>query len=288
MSRITIITNTIRRPIELVEKSIRASLSQDSSIDVVLVDQNQVPLQFSSDIELNPRFKHQHEVVPSVSKARNLARYADDCEWIIFCDDDGYLDQGYLNKFIETISENESLEVIAGSIKRMDNGDYYSKRHALGGDMKWFWNTKLLMGSNFAIRRNVFEKLGKFDEQFGAGAPFGSSEETDLAWNAFFHGCKMLYVPELVVFHVPPFNGKLDVEIAKAYRYGFGKGRMVRKWLNLGHWFVWTELLEMLVLPLLRILILVFQWRVNELKIQFFTFRGRFQGLLSVREHSRD
>jgi glycosyltransferase involved in cell wall biosynthesis len=197
---ITIITNTIRRPIELVTKSVHASLSQNDSVLVILMDQNPKPLVFSESINSNPRFKQIHCQVPAVSMARNRAEYSKNTEWIVFCDDDGYLEDGYIQKLQQAIVENPEIEIFAGSIKRIDNGDFYSRRHALGGNMKWFWNSKLLMGSNFAIKRSVFEELGKFDENLGAGAKYGSSEETDLAWNAFFHHKKMKYFPELVVF----------------------------------------------------------------------------------------
>ena len=284
MAKVTIITNTIRRSLELVEKSVRASLTQDSSVDVVLVDQNEVPLKFSSEVETNSRFKHQHEIVPSVSMARNRAIYEADCEWLIFCDDDGYLEQGYVQKLKTLINQNSMTDVFAGSIKRIDNGEFYSKRHALGGNMKWFWNLKLLMGSNFAIKREVFEKLGKFDEQFGAGAPYGSSEETDLAWNAYFNGYQLKYVPELVVFHVPPFSGNPEEEIKKAYRYGYGKGRMVRKWLQKHKTSPMLEMMEMLTLPFLKGVLFLLFFSRTQILIQSSTVKGRLMGLMKNEE----
>lgn len=283
MSKFTIITNTIRRKLDLVEKSLHQSLSQDPSIDVVLVDQNDFPLKLSSDIVNHASFQHQHTQVPAVSMARNKARYASDCEWIIFCDDDGYLESGYFQKLQLFIQSHPDVDVISGSIKRIDNGEFYSKRHAIGGNMKWFWNTKLLMGSNFVIRRSVFEELGKFDERLGAGAVYGSSEETDLAWNAFFHGKKMMYAPELVVFHVPPFVTDAGTEWKKAFRYGIGKGALVRKWLFKGHIQVLMEFFEMIVLPLIRTPILLIQSRAKEALSQFAALFGRICGMFLVR-----
>ncbi len=280
MIRISIITNTIRRPVELVEKSIRASLGQNESVSVILMDQNVHPLIFSEEIKLNPRLKHVHCQVPSVSMARNRAEYAVDTDWIIFCDDDGYLEFGYIKKLQNLIDENQDIDIFAGSIKRIDNGNFYSKRHAVGGDMKLFWNTKLLMGSNFVIKKTIFESLGKFDEAFGAGAKYGSSEETDLAWNAFFHQKKMRYSPELVVFHVPPFAGEFKLEVNKAFRYGYGKGKLVRKWLARRKYIVLLEFLEMSFIPIFKSILNLISFRWKDFRIQSASFAGRLAGLL--------
>lgn len=281
-TKITIITNTIRRPLELVEKSVRSSLDQNEWVKVLLMDQNQQPLLFSNEVESNPRFKHIYCSVPAVSMARNRAEYAADTDWIIFCDDDGYLENGYVQKLLILMQENPMVEIFAGAIKRIDNGDFYSQRHAIGGNMKWFWNTKLLMGSNFVIKRSVFEQLGKFDERFGAGAKFGSSEETDLAWNAFFHQKIMRYSPELVVFHVPPFAGEFEAEVSKAFRYGVGKGALVRKWLEAGKMWVFFEFFEMWVVPLIKapFLLLFFRWKL--LRIQLSSLQGRIIGIFKT------
>jgi GT2 family glycosyltransferase len=192
--------------------------------------------------------------------------------------------EGYLHSLHSLIHSNPDVDIFAGGIRSIDNGLFYSNRHALGGDMRWFWNTKLLMGSNFTVRRKVFEELAKFDDRFGAGAPFGSSEETDFAWKAFFKGKKMLYVPNLVVFHVPPYAGPLQSEVEKSKRYGIGKGALVRKWLFMrqGASFQWRpllELMEMTLVPLLRILLAAFRMRWGDCRIQSAALLGRIHGL---------
>ena len=282
MAKFTIITNTIRRPLALVEKSVLASLGQKSVSEIVLVDQNAQKLPFSNEIEAAPRFSHQHVLVPAVSMARNKAIYSKDSDWLIFCDDDGYLEEGYDIKLLALIEKHPDVDVFAGSIRRIDNGDFYSKRHAVGGDMNRFWNTKLLMGSNFVIKRSVFESLGKFDEKFGAGAKYGSSEETDLAWNAYFNRVKIKYAPELIVFHVPPFEGELIPEMKKAFRYGAGKSALIRKWLFKGHFIVLLEAVEMLIVPGLRSVQFLLTMKFKELVIQWAAIAGRLYGLLRI------
>ena len=51
-------------------------------------------------------------------------------------------------------------------------------------------------GAAFAIRRELFEQLGGFDEDF-----FLYMEDTDLSWRARLAGWDCLYVPESIVLH---------------------------------------------------------------------------------------
>lgn len=51
-------------------------------------------------------------------------------------------------------------------------------------------------GAAFAIRRELFERLGGFDEDF-----FLYMEDTDLSWRARLAGWDCLYVPESIVLH---------------------------------------------------------------------------------------
>jgi GT2 family glycosyltransferase len=281
MAEFTVVINTIRRSVDLVEKSLRSALAQGDSVRVILLDQNPEPLGLPEEVRSNPRFSHQYEPVPAVSQARNRAQVGADCEWIIFCDDDGYLAPDYLTALKARIAANPGIPIFAGGIRRTDNNEFYSKRHALGGDMRWFWNAKLLMGSNFCVRRDVFEKLGGFDEEFGAGARFGSSEETDFAWKAFFAKVPMMYAPELVVFHVPPFAGDPGGEAEKAYRYGIGKGALVRKWIRKGHFWPFLEVVEMFVLPSFRVLVSFLTRSQGIAGLQKAAIHGRWRGLFA-------
>jgi GT2 family glycosyltransferase len=51
-----------------------------------------------------------------------------------------------------------------------------------------------------AIRRAVFKQLGGFDERLGAGRA-GCSEDSELFYNAMFHGWHCRYEPRAVTFH---------------------------------------------------------------------------------------
>ncbi|MEJ2505756.1 MAG: glycosyltransferase family A protein, partial [Ignavibacteriaceae bacterium] len=182
-----IVTNSIDRTSELVSRSLRASLNQKlPPLKVILIDQREIPLSLPEDITGHSLFERQLVKQKSVSSARNSLRIPGEADWIFFCDDDGFPCNDYSEKLQKIILGNPQLEIIAGSIVREDNNEFYSLRHKKGGSLKYFRNTKNLMGSNFVVKVKTFNDLGRFDENFGAGSYWGSSEETDFCWKAYF------------------------------------------------------------------------------------------------------
>jgi GT2 family glycosyltransferase len=55
------------------------------------------------------------------------------------------------------------------------------------------------------IRREVFERLGFFDERFGAGSSIPVGEDTDYVYRAYQEGIIVEYVADMKVFH---FHGR--------------------------------------------------------------------------------
>jgi len=275
-----ILTNTFRRSIDLVERSLKSSLNQKIEPQkVILIDQNDPPLELSKELKGNPLLEVQYVNTASVSKARNLARKPA-CDWYVFCDDDGYMNEGYSEVLGKVLSTNNYLDIVAGSIIRDDNFEFYSPRHAIGGNLNNFRFTKLLMGSNFAVKEKVFHDLGGFDEEFGIGGKWGSGEETDFAWKAYFNKIPMLYEKDLVVYHIKPYAGDLKHSVNKAFTYGVGKGALICKWLRKGKLIILYEILEMEIIPLWLILKAIFTINFREVLISLASLTGRNLGIL--------
>ena len=249
-----IVTNTISRPFDLVTRSLRSSIKQKIAPQkVILIDQNSESLNLPDDVAENPVFEVQKVHLKSVSAARNALIIPKGTEWIFFCDDDGYPCENYSTILSGLINSNPGLEIFAGSIVREDTGEFYSARHKLHGSMRKFRYTKNLMGSNFVIKASTFKKLKGFDENFGAGSYWGSSEETDLCWKAFFAKIPMEFFPQLKVYHIPPFNESIRTGFIKAFKYGIGKGALVFKWLiKKKKPVVLYEFAEMLIVPFIQ------------------------------------
>jgi GT2 family glycosyltransferase len=276
-----IVTNTFKRPTHLVERSVRSSLNQKiSPLSVILLDQNIQPLVLSDEIKSNPLLNHTSINTTSVSVARNSLVPPKETEWIIFCDDDGFLKEDYSVILESIINRNETIEILAGSIIRDDNFEFYTLRQKKGGSLKKFFNCKLLMGSNLVVKRSTFEKLGRFDSEFGAGSYWGSSEETDFAWKAYFAKVPMEYFPELIVYHIRPYAENLWPSMKKAFRYGKGKGALVVKWLKKGQFLVLLELGEMFILPWVQFARGILTFQLSLIPINMSSMLGRIWGVL--------
>jgi GT2 family glycosyltransferase len=281
MNFVTVI-NTYKRPAELAFRSLNASLHQKiPPKKIILIDQNIEGLNLPEDILANQLIVRTRTNKKSVSAARNTLVIPEGAEWIFFCDDDGYPCDDYSEKLEKIISKNPSLEILAGSIVRDDNKQFYTLRHKKGGSLKSFRNTKNLMGSNFVIKAKVFDELERFDENFGAGSRWGSSEETDFCWKAYFAGKNMEFFPELIVYHVPPFTESLDEGFHKAFKYGVGKGALVSKWLfKKKRIKVLYELLEMITVPFIQSIRGLLTFKFGLIAANFAALTGRLYGMI--------
>lgn len=276
-----VIINSYGRQSQWVERAAQAALTQKIAPQkVILVDQNNTPLQLKNEIETHPLFSHQYLKNKSVSQARNSVS-VESYDWIIFCDDDGFMAPEYSENFIRVLEKSPAVELIAGSIVIENTDEYYSIRHKIGGDINHFWNTKLLMGSNFAIRSQTFADLKKFDPDFGIGSLWNSSEETDLSWKAYFNKKLIRFAPELVVYHVKPYSGPFLPSVKKAFIYGGGKGALVAKWISSGYLLVFLELAEMILVPILNSLIALLTLKPHLTLIYMAAFIGRIWGFIA-------
>lgn len=278
------VVNTINRPQHLVERCINALLSQKiKPIKVFLIDQNENELDISNGILSNPLFERSKVKFKSVSSARNSVKIPEKVEWIFFCDDDGYACEDYSEILEDLIIKNSKIEIFAGSIIRQDTNEFYSLRHKKGGSLSKFRNTKNLMGSNFIIKVSAFEKLERFDENFGAGSYWGSSEETDFCWKAYFNKVPMEFFPQLKVYHLPPFNESIKEGFSKSFKYGIGKGALVYKWLiKKGKLIVIYELGEMLIVPFIISILGIIKLKPQLVATNFAAIVGRIFGFFKA------
>lgn len=73
---------------------------------------------------------------------------------------------------------------------------------------------------NLALRREVFDEVGLFDESFEYGS------DTDFSWRAVAHGVQIRYVPDAVVLHD---WGTRRRQVRRSYLYGKARARLLAK-----------------------------------------------------------
>jgi len=158
---------------------------------------------------------------------------------IAFPDDDCMYPPHLLEQVFQTLEKEQSLagvscRVCDDSGAASAGGVMSRKRCDLSFSKVW----KTAVSCSFFIRRSIVEATGTFDEQLGVGSESGcwSGEETDWLLRVLKQGARILYRPDLNILHPQP-SFQQSEGIRKAFRYGCGAGRVLRKH-HYPFWFV--------------------------------------------------
>ncbi len=140
-----------------------------------------------------------------LSHARNTGLLHACGEVIIFHDDDCYLADGYIDHVMAKLP-HARYSLVGGQVRNFDmsesqygTNDRSDFEEYGPGD---FLKAGAFQGTNFAMKRKVYEAIGGFETFLGAGAgtPF-RSEDIDYFARALRAGFYAAHLPELLVFH---------------------------------------------------------------------------------------
>jgi GT2 family glycosyltransferase len=130
---------------------------------------------------------------------------------LVFLNQDTRVEPGWLEALVRGLDQEETIGLTTSKILLMSQPD---RIHLCGQDTHYTGlvfgrgflspadsmsrpeEVAAVSGASFAVRREVWEKLGGFDETF-----YMYYEETDLSWRARLAGHRCLYVPDSVVYH---------------------------------------------------------------------------------------
>jgi GT2 family glycosyltransferase len=132
-------------------------------------------------------------------------------KFLVFINPDTLVERGWLEALIEPCEKGDRIGLATSRILLLDQPQ---KINACGCDVQLAGlilcrgsgrpkesyptaeEVAAISGASFAIRREVFELLGGFDEDM-----FLYGEDTDLSWRARLAGWGTLYTPDSIVFH---------------------------------------------------------------------------------------
>ena len=181
-----------------------------------------------------------------LARARNAGLRQATGEVIAFIDDDCTLSEDYFVDLAQLyaappfqiirggrveLGEPEDFEL---TVKTTAERERYRPAVPPGG---------FVLGCNLTMHRDVAERIGPFDERFGAGGPLRSAEDTDYFVRAHRLGVPIEYVPRMSLVH---HHGRQDRRaVVSCYRdYNFGNGALYAKHLFAAPWlikhFLWT------------------------------------------------
>ncbi|MFH1825425.1 MAG: glycosyltransferase family 2 protein [Candidatus Firestonebacteria bacterium] len=173
--------------------------SEDDSIDFV---KKNFPLVRIVKLDKNVGF----------AKGSNIGVEAGIGELIAFLNNDTEVDKNWLYELKKSTEEHPEIGFFASKILLFDKrniidsaGDFFSikgygyKRGHSQIDVGQYNKEEIVFGvcaCACMFRKNIFKKLGGFDEDF-----FAYGEDVDLNWRCHLAGYKCLYVPTAITYH---------------------------------------------------------------------------------------
>lgn len=221
---ISIIICTRNRPTE-VRNCIGSVLSQIGNFEVIIVDQSDV----QNDYPLDDRLRIFKSEERGLSIARNTGIRNSSGDILAFVDDDAVVCKNYV-KELERSFFNTDIDAVAGRILISETEIPYARTQTTKSRILSPQDWMVVLGGNMAFRRQVFDKVGYFDERFGAGREWASGEETDIFFRMNYLGSKMYYSSESYVYHPEEARGHSSKSLfRKHYAYGKGQGALFAK-----------------------------------------------------------
>lgn len=203
MLKISVIIITYNRKKELID-SFSSILKQTiNPYEIIIIDNNSTD---GTDeifgLELsNPLLKYfRQNTNLGVAGGRNYGLKQASGDILVFIDDDALLEpKNALEKIISGFEKEPQIGVLAFKIinfytKTIQREEFPHIDKSLNSNKAF--ETTYYIGAGHAIRKEVFDKCGLYPDDF-----FYGMEELDLSFRIMEKGYKIIYYPEVVVWH---------------------------------------------------------------------------------------
>ncbi len=153
------------------------------------------------------------------AKARNTGANAAQGEYLAFTDDDCTLDPNWLSALENGFSKAPNALVGGKTINALLDNPYSTASQLLIDYIYDYYNTKssqvqFFASNNFAVSRELFQKVGQFDVNF----PLAAGEDREFCDRWLFSGYSLYYVPDAIIYHYH------HLSLAKFWRQHFNYG----------------------------------------------------------------
>ena len=235
-AKISLVICTRDRPEDL-NRCLASLLSLDRRPDQVVIVDNASRTDETRKVTERHGVAYVRENRPGLDVARNTGAAASRGDIVVYTDDDTVLHRSWLRQIedafdakevwaltglvlpaeLETESQCifEKIWSFGRGFQRRDFGPQFYSDACKRGGMAW----QIGAGANMAFRREVFDKIGGFDERLDAGAA-GCSGDSEF-WNRILHaGGVCRYEPGAVVYHFHRRTPEALRAQARAYMRG--------------------------------------------------------------------
>lgn len=196
---------------------------ENRKIEIIVVDSSTKPTLKNDKILIVP-FKSNIIKKITIPEQRNVGIKKSSGNIIVFIDANCIPDKNWLEFLTLPIIDGKE-KIVAGSIHSLTNDKRHDLRNELLSGREYLDEAPSM---NLAVSRDVFDKIGMFDESFDYGS------DVDFTKRAIEKGFKVKYQPKAILFH----NwGNLKEELKRAVRYGEARVNIYKKrdikWLDL-------------------------------------------------------
>ncbi len=179
-------------------------------------------LQQRSDLPI----KYMFERRKGLSNARNRGISEAQQQLIAFIDDDCLVDQDWFASILTEFVRDPSLSILGGRVDLANPNDWPISIRPFSDKMEISSIEELsalMIGCNMVFARQVFDRIGLFDPSLGKGTRVRSAEDIDFLYRALKSDLKILFSPNVLVYHAHDRSSPAVVERVKA-EYVRGRG----------------------------------------------------------------
>ncbi|MGL4656428.1 MAG: glycosyltransferase family 2 protein [Sarcina sp.] len=247
-------------------------------IEVIIVDQNdQINLEpIIEKYKVKVKIIYIKSTIKGLSKNRNIGLDHASGDIIAFPDDDCE----YLKDTLQIVTEklmNHEVEMVLGKIIERDGQDSlrtWGKRESYVSKSNFYKKSSSI---TIFYKKESFDY--KFDENLGVGEKFGACEDADFIYHKCKTSKKVLYTPEIKIYH-PHYAAGKNMNEEKIQSYGLGFGAMVKKNcdINMCILFFKAEIFH-----LLKSLIHLIKMNKTQSLNSVIAFKSRIEGFLKYK-----
>lgn len=221
---ISVVIPTYNRPDRL-EKCLQSILQLNyphTRFEVVVVDDGSptpleaITAQYDSQIAL--RLIRQDNAGPA--SARNTGAAAAQGDYLAFTDDDCQVHADWLTVLAETFTQHPRALIGGQTLNALPENVYSTASQLLIDYIYHYYNSvsgeaTFFASNNFAVPRELYQKLGGFDTSF----PLAAGEDREFCDRWLQQGWPMVYAPTMVTYHAH------HLSLQRFWRQHFNYGR---------------------------------------------------------------
>lgn len=208
--KVSVLICTCNRP-EDISSTIRSIVANTyPNLELVIVDQSdndKTKEKVNEHIKAFSKIRYFRISSRGLGKAKNFGIKKCQGEIIVFTDDDCVVDNQWIEKIVLLFQRNPDISIVFGSILAPSGYNikdgfiplYNAKDVLFKGPYAKIKARGI--GANMAIRKDLFEKIGSFDEMLGPGAPLPGNVDYDYSYRALRNGFQIFESSSVKVIH---------------------------------------------------------------------------------------